>query len=207
MKKRIVSLITAVLFVFTQSGFAQMIVTDGKTDTLLETNGNVTDIKTNTVSGNTGFNSFKQFDVYLNNTVNLHLQKGVNNLVNLVRDKATNIDGVLNAFKDGKIGGNIFFLNPNGIMIGQSVIVNVGALTLASPTKEFMDSIINEDRSVSSLITKAILAGDMPVNPSGTISVKGKINAKNGTGIKAGNVEVANSGEINSIKPSDIANL
>ncbi|MDR2425948.1 MAG: leukotoxin LktA family filamentous adhesin, partial [Endomicrobium sp.] len=207
MKKKIVSLITAVLFAVSQSGFAQMIVIDGKTDTLLETNGNVTDIKTNTVSGNTGFNSFKQFDVYLDNTVNLHLQNGINNLVNLVRGKATSIDGVLNAFKDGKIGGNVFFLNPNGIMIGQSGVVNVGALMLATPTKEFMDSIINEDKSVSSLITKAILAGDMPVNPSGTISIKGKINAQNGAGIKAGNAEIAHSGEINSVKPSDIANL
>ncbi|MDR1941931.1 MAG: leukotoxin LktA family filamentous adhesin, partial [Endomicrobium sp.] len=206
MKKKIVAVFSAVLFAFAQTGFAQMIVTDGKTDTSVLVNGNVSDVHTNTSSGNTAFNSFKQFDVYLNNTVNLHLKNGINNLVNLVSDKTTNIDGVLNAYKNGKIGGNVFFLNPNGIIIGKSGIVNVGALTLAAPTKEFMDSIINSDRSVSSLITKAILAGDIPINPAGTISIKGKINADDGVGIKGGDVNIAKSGEIKTIKPSDIAN-
>ncbi|MCL2390258.1 MAG: leukotoxin LktA family filamentous adhesin, partial [Endomicrobia bacterium] len=180
MKRKIIAWVVAASFLCSQTGFAQMIVTDGKTDTTVNVNGNVTDIHTNTVSGNTGFNSFKQFDVWMNNTVNLHLKDNMNNLVNLVHDSATKIDGVLNAFKNGKIGGNVFFLNPNGIAVGATGIVNVGALTLATPTKEFMDSVISSDKSVSSLVTKAILAGDIPINPTGTISVKGKINAYDG---------------------------
>ncbi|MCL1972338.1 MAG: leukotoxin LktA family filamentous adhesin [Endomicrobia bacterium] len=207
MKKKIIAWVVAAAFLCSQTGFAQMIVTDGKTDTSVNVNGNTTDIHTNTVSGKTGFNSFKEFNVWKDKTVNLHLKENMNNLVNLVHDQATEINGVLNAFKNGKIGGNVFFLNPHGIMIGQSGIVNVGALTLATPTKEFMDSVISSDKSVSSLITKAILAGDMPINPSGTISVKGKINAYDGVGIDGGNVEIAKTGEIKTLKASDIVNL
>ncbi|MCL2800106.1 MAG: leukotoxin LktA family filamentous adhesin, partial [Endomicrobia bacterium] len=207
MKRKIIAWVVAASFLCSQTGFAQMIVTDGKTDTTVNVNGNVTDIHTNTVSGNTGFNSFKQFDVWMNNTVNLHLKDNMNNLVNLVHDSATKIDGVLNAFKNGKIGGNVFFLNPNGIAVGATGIVNVGALTLATPTKEFMDSVISSDKSVSSLVTKAILAGDIPINPTGTISVKGKINAYDGVGIDGGNVEIAKTGEIKTLKASEIVNM
>lgn len=120
----------------TSSVFGAMITPDGKTNTTVSVNGNVSDVHTGTVSGQTGFNSFSTFDVYQGHTANLYLPEGTKNLINLVHDKISNIDGVLNAFKDGKIGGNVFFLNPNGIAVGASGVINVGALTLATPTKE-----------------------------------------------------------------------
>ncbi len=190
----------------TSSVFGAMITPDGKTNTTVNVNGNVSDIHTGTVSGQTGFNSFSTFDVYQGHTANLYLPEGTKNLINLVHDKISNIDGVLNAFKDGKIGGNVFFLNPNGIAVGASGVINVGALTLATPTKEFMDNVISADRAVSSQLTKAILAGDMPLNPLGLISIKGKINAAGGVGLMGG--DIVNRGDIRTnFEVSDIVNL
>lgn len=190
----------------TSSVFGAMITPDGKTNTTVSVNGNVSDVHTGTVSGQTGFNSFSTFDVYQGHTANLYLPEGTKNLINLVHDKISNIDGVLNAFKDGKIGGNVFFLNPNGIAVGASGVINVGALTLATPTKEFMDNVISSDRAVSSQLTKAILAGDMPLNPLGLISIKGKINASGGVGLMGG--DILNRGDIRTnFEVSDIVNL
>ena len=201
-----IAAVTLSYVLMASSVFGAMITPDGKTNTVVNANGNVSDVYTNTVSGQTGFNSFSNFDVYQGHTANMYLPEGTQNLINLVHDKISNIDGVLNAFKDGKIGGNVFFLNPNGIAVGASGVINVGALTLATPTKEFMDKVISSDRAVSSQLTKAILAGDMPLNPLGLISVKGKINAAGGAGLMGG--DIINRGDIRTnFEIGDIVNL
>lgn len=125
-----------------------------------------------------------------------------------MRDGKTNIDGILNSIKNGKIGGNVFILNPHGIAIGKSGVVNVGSLMLSTPNKEFMDQVIGQDGSISELATKSVLAGDLPINPAGVISVKGKIKALDSVAVRAGGV--VNAGEIlANLKPtqaSDIVN-
>lgn len=199
------SLVLSFVFLLTNSGFAQMIVTDGRTDTTVTQHGNTYDINTSTVSGNTGFNSFSKFDVYENTTANMYLPDGTQNLVNLVNGPQSNINGVLNAYKNGQIGGNVFFLNPNGIIIGANGIVNVGSLTLMTPTKEFMESVLNEDKTASSLATQAILAGDLPIDSHGLISVKGKIKAVGGVGMLGG--KIRNDGQIvTNFNTQDIVN-
>lgn len=202
---KVFSLILACVFFLANSGFAQMIVTDGRTDTTVTQNGNTYDVTTSTVSGNTGFNSFSKFDVYENTTANMYLPDGTQNLVNLVNGPQSNINGVLNAYKNGQIGGNVFFLNPNGIMIGAGGVVNVGSLTLLTPTREFMESVLNEDKTASLMATQAILAGDLPIDSRGLISVKGKINAVGGVGMLGGNIR--NDGQISTnFNTSDIVN-
>ena len=79
---------------------------------------NVT-INTGTVKGVNAFNSFSQFNVNGGQTVNLNLPTGTANLLNLVRDGVSNIGGIVNAYKDGRIGGNVFFFNPHGFRGGR----------------------------------------------------------------------------------------
>lgn len=202
---KVFTLVLAFVFFLANSGFAQMIVTDGRTDTTVTQNGNTYDISTDTVSGNTGFNSFSKFDVYENATANMYLPEGTQNLVNLVNGPQSNINGVLNAYKNGQIGGNVFFLNPNGIMIGASGLVNVGTLTLMTPTREFMQKVLNEDKTASHMATQAILAGDLPIDSRGLISVKGKIKAVGGVGMLGGSIR--NDGQIiTNFNTSDIVN-
>ena len=72
------------------------IVTDGRTATTLNIQGSTTDIRTSTVFGQTGLNSFSRFNVYSGNTVNLHLPDQTSALVNMVHNEQTVIDGFLN---------------------------------------------------------------------------------------------------------------
>lgn len=188
------------------STYADMITPDGRTATQVIQSGNVYDVYTNTVRGNTGFNSFSTFDVYADTTANLHLADGTGKLINVVRDSASHIDGVLNSYKDGSIGGDVYFLNPNGIIVGKSGVINVGSISMSTPTAAFVEQLIARDGSISATATQAVLAGDMPINEKGTISIKGKVNAARTAKIRAGKAEVKD-GEINAgVKLSEMVN-
>lgn len=114
------------------------IVPDGRTATTVTANGSVSTVTTNTISGPNAFNSYSKFEIGAGNTGNLILPNGTSNLINLVNgNTATTINGTLNAYKNGQIGGNVYFADPNGFVVGKSGVVNVGALNVTTPTREF----------------------------------------------------------------------
>ena len=122
---------------------SQQIIPDGRTQTSLSVSGSVTDVTTSTISGNTGLNSFSVFNVFAGNTVNLFLPDQTDNLVNMVTDQQSVIDGFLNAYKQGQIGGNVYFLNPYGVLVSQTGMINAGSLHMSAPTHDFMRSMFS----------------------------------------------------------------
>ena len=182
-----------------------MIIVNDLTRTIIEKNALTTDIYTESVIGNNAYNSFSVFDVYDDNTVNLFLPENTDNLLNLVYDRKSNINGILNSFKDNKIGGNIFFLNPYGVFVSEKGRINVGSLSLSTPTKEFLDQLIDAQGNISSMATQAVLEGDIPIDESGVISIDGKVNADNSLNIDAGVFDI--SGEMRSNQSHDIFDL
>ena len=168
---------------------AAPIVTDGATKTKLSTVGNQTDITTKTIKGKNAFNSFSEFNVHKGHTVNLHIPNAASNLVNVVRNKATRIDGILNGYKNGKIAGNVFFLNPHGIIISNTGVVNVGSLSLVTPTKSFVDSLISKSGNISqSFVDKTLSGRNIPLSDNGLIIVNGQINALKSININSANI-------------------
>ncbi|MDR3050004.1 MAG: leukotoxin LktA family filamentous adhesin, partial [Elusimicrobiota bacterium] len=153
------------------------------------------------------------FDLANGDKANLILPSNTDNLVNMVTgNNKSFIDGTLNAYKNGKIGGNVFFLNPNGIIIGATGIVNVGALTLATPTRQYIDDILNNPAGFNAgNFSNAVLSGDVPINPNGNISIKGKINAYYGVAAHSNDVEIkggtAKINTLSAVNPADIVNL
>ena len=167
-----------------------VIVPDGRTQTQLQTSGNVTNITTSTVSGVNGFNSFSQFGVGAGNTVNLHLPTGTQNLINIVRDAPAYVNGTLNAYKNGQIGGNVYFADPHGFVVGRTGIVNVGSLNVSTPTREFVDSMISPSGQINEGAVSNLLAGTIPLSPDGNIRIRGKINAVDAVRLTGQNVFV-----------------
>lgn len=152
---------------------ANAIVLDEKTATTITVDGKITDIHTTTYSaGNKiGFNSFSRFNIDTGNTVNLHLRVDASSLINLVNDTdPSTIYGTLNSIKNGAIGGNVYFLNPHGLLVGSSGVVNVGSFTVLAPTKTFMNTFSPTDG-------ETVISGSVPLDSSGLITVQGKINA------------------------------
>ena len=121
---------------FITPAFAQQIITDGRTQTQLVTKGSFTGITTTTIQNGNAFNSFSRFNVDQGNTVNLYIPDAADRLVNIVRDGRSDINGTLNSYRNGTIGGDVFFLNPHGIVVGSSGVINTGSLTLATPVLE-----------------------------------------------------------------------
>ena len=93
-------------------------------------------------SGNIGLNTFGKFNVSEGDTANLNLINQQNKLVNLVFDSsASQIDGIVNSYKNGQIGGDVLFANPNGFVVGKTGVFNVGSLTLMTPTEDTMKKV------------------------------------------------------------------
>ena len=196
-KSSLLSLLLFFGFAIAHNSLAQAplpIVPDGRTQTTVTVNGNVTGITTNTIRGANGFNSFNTFNVGKGTTANLYLPSATNNLLNLVNGSRSTIDGILNSIKNGQIGGHVFFMNPYGMVVGSTGVINVGALTLITPTKDFMDSFFDGLGNVSDAATTAVLAGTVPLSSDGLISVQGHINAVTDIGVAAD--DVMNAGTI-----------
>ncbi len=197
------SALAPLLVGFASSAFAQAvnlgyaaqnsIVPDGRTATSVTVNGNVTDIRTSTFRGGNAYNSFSTFSEAAGNTVNLFVPKKAANLVNIVRNGAVDIEGTLNAFQNGKIGGNVVFADSYGMIVGKSGTINVGGLTVVTPSGATLNSLVDSNGHVNECLAAATIAGNVPLSPDGSVVIKGKINAQNFVTITAHDVKVAGS--------------
>ena len=182
LNKRYIALLTstALTAFVALDGNAQQIILDGRTNTRLDAvNPTTTSVTTTTISGGNGINSFKRFGVDAGNTVNLIQPSGTKSLINIITgNKVTNISGILNAYKDGRIGGNSIIANTNGIVISKGGVVNAGRLTLTTPSREFTDSFFDLDGNINSAALQALTIGSEQLNPNSDIRVSGRIDAE-----------------------------
>lgn len=211
---------------------SNIVRTDG---TRIDFNNNAADIYAEKVKGDIGINRFQHFDLADGNIANLYFREAnssawASKLLNLVQNQI-NVAGAVNAIKDGKIGGDLFFLSPKGMVVSGSGVINAGSLTVAVPTQDFFDRLSyaagkdangNDTKDTINLFTgdadtilgtEAIakqLTGEVayPVNPSGTIAVAGKINVANLARLTADVVRTEAGSRIrNAVDFSDIANV
>ena len=166
---------------------------DGRTQTAVGNSGAVWNVSTGTLSGSNAFNSFNAFSVGAGNTVNLHVPTSAANLINIVRDQRTDIHGILNAIKDGRIGGNVWFANPHGFVVGAGGIVNVGSLSVTTPTQQFVDNFFVAPGSPDQAAVAQLLSGTAPRSGTGLISILGRVSAADGISLSAGAINVAGS--------------
>jgi len=145
------------------SGVTQ-IIPDGRTATTVTTNGSVTGITTATTAGANAFNSFSQFKVGGGNTANLYVPGGSTNLINVVRDGAVVVNGIVNSYKNGQIGGNVYFADPYGFVVGKGGVVNVGTLNVTTPSKEFVDGVIGPQGQINQAATQQLMSGNVPLS-------------------------------------------
>ena len=146
-------------------------------------NAKTVTVSTGTVSGSTAFNAFTDFTVGKSVSVNLVIPTGAKNLVNTV-DNAANINGTiystLNIGNGSVIGGHVFFLAPNGFLLGSDGSINVGALTVATSKASLANT--NPQSSsygqldLADFPTASVLAGTVTLDGSGGIDIQGRIN-------------------------------
>ena len=88
------------------------------------------DITNQQVKVGNALNKFDDFGIKQHDVANLHMGEA-NHQINVVKNKI-DIDGVVNAIKDNKIGGDVYFFSNAGIAVGEHGVFNVGRLTLGT---------------------------------------------------------------------------
>ena len=138
-------------------------------------------------------NRFKDFKIDRNNTANLYFHTKENasveaaDLINFV-DSRIDVNGTVNAIRNNRIGGNLYFLSPDGMAVGSGGVINTGSLYVMTPAvkavageessySDLRDHFVKE--ALSSSDVERIRTGDMtiPLNAAGTITVLGRIHA------------------------------
>ena len=183
---------------------SEIVRTDGGT-TVSNPAGTVHDVYVGKkINDNVGANSFEKFNVSQGNIVNMHMKRygqsdSFNTLVNFVNSRI-NINGTVNAIKNAKIGGNLYFLSADGMAVGKSGVINAGSLHVMTPTKKWMQDNGNVNISTSAL--DKVLIDEVPINEDGTVVVMGTVNAVDNITVKAGKINIGVSEEGTDFNPA-----
>ncbi|MBQ0108463.1 MAG: leukotoxin LktA family filamentous adhesin, partial [Phascolarctobacterium sp.] len=174
--------------------YAASTITDSSGTSLIDTSDTVHNIYAQQkINANIGANKFQTFNVDTNNVANMHLRTSntsteyFNTLLNFV-DNKININGTVNAIRGSGIGGHLYFLSPNGMVVGNEVAINTGSLSVLTPTSAWWDNKFNGN--VTQELVSAVSAMAVPINASGTIAIQGRVNATDDIRMKAGKVNV-----------------
>lgn len=148
------------------------------------------DITNQQVKGGNALNKFDNFGITQHDVANLHMGEA-NHQINVVKNKI-DIDGVVNAIKDNKIGGDVYFFSNAGIAVGANGVFNVGRLTLGTNTT-YGEGLYNG--GMESHLQKTAAEQAKAVAGGSDITLQGKVYAQSDVVLGAGSVNVTD-GEI-----------
>ena len=183
---------------------AAVTVTNGWTHTKISTSGNVADITTGKIvaDGKIGVNRFAEFAVAQNHIVNLKLPGSAGNLLNFV-ETGIEVNGTVNSVVGNAVGGNLFFVTPQGMTVGKTGVINAGSLTAVVTTQDAFKEWTTESMGTLPNVTTKLLdkmqTGEVPINPAGVITVEGSINAGNRIVLAASKIDVGKDARISNV--------
>ena len=161
------------------------------------------------LSEQVGVNKFKDFTLDKGQIANMQFNK-LQTLANLV-DNKININGTVNALRDGKIGGNLYFLSPEGIAVGASGVINAGAFTGMAVDKDYFDKlsgITNASDFMVQLAPKNIVYNN---DPDKGIDIQGVINAPGGISLYATKIDIGKEAklrtDVSKVNFKDVVNI
>lgn len=136
-------------------------------------------------------NRFDQFQISAGDIANMYFKTGAigtetGTLVNLVNNRI-DVAGTVNAIRENKIGGDLFFLSSSGMAVSNKGVINAGSLTVMTPTTGEMDGLMNalvEDNRIRDMVADP---ASIAVNPSGTISIAGTVHTLGDIRLYGGN--------------------
>lgn len=152
------------------------------------------------INGDVGYRYYDQFNLGSGDVANLIYQgiksgeiRDLNTFINLVNNQVQ-INGLLNALKnDGT--GHAVFISPKGMVIGASGVLNVGTLSVVTPTESNFNKMHTEYNSgnfttINNISTMRNGAGNN-YGGNAAVDIQGKILARNGVDIRGSQVDVS----------------
>lgn len=168
------------------------------------------DISTTHINGSVAANKFTKFQVGEKHLVDMHLPTNTNHLVNFVDNKIS-VNGTVNALKGSKVGGNLYFVSPQGMIVGKTGVINAGSLTAVITTNdaykkysELSDKKLplglgqKEEEALATL--QKMQQGEVPLNPAGVITVNGSINAGNRITLAASQIHLESGAKLSNLE-------
>lgn len=143
------------------------------------------DITNQQVNGNNALNKFNDFGIKQHDVANLHMGEAARQ-INVVKNKI-DIDGVVNAIKDNKIGGDVYFFSNAGIAVGANGVFNVGRLTLGT-NAAYGEALYNG--GMEKHLAQSAAAQAKAIAGGSDITLKGKVYAEGDVVLGAGSVNV-----------------
>lgn len=161
------------------------------------------------VNGDVGYRQYQNFDLGKGDIANLIFKynntKDVNTFINLVQN-GVNVNGILNTMRNGNFyNGHAVFISPDGLTVGASGVLNVGSLSVATPSTTTYNKLLSEYsannyeniNNVSHLLNGG--------SNYGAINIDGKVFARNGVQIRGGNINVgALGGILNGVSSNEV---
>lgn len=144
------------------------------------------DIYNQQVNNGSALNKFTDFGIGQKDVANLQLGSSVDRQINLVKNRI-NIDGVVNAIKDNKIGGDVYFFSNAGIMVGKTGVFNVGRLTLGT-NAAYGEALYNG--GMEKHLAQSATAQAKAVAGGSDITLQGKVYAQGDVIVGAGDVSL-----------------
>ena len=173
----------------------------------ITTNGAVTNVLADSVHGDNAVNTFKHFSLDQGHIANLYFGTttagGAKNLINFVNE-AISINGTVNAVRANKVGGNLYFVSVDGMTVGASGVVNAGSIHVITPTKGGYTALQSSANDGTAL---PFASGEVAINPSGTISVAGRLNAVDGIRLEAATINLAGTAHLKTAPTIDFKDL
>lgn len=144
------------------------------------------DITNQQVNKGSALNKFTDFGIGQKDVANLQLGSSVDRQINLVQNRI-DIDGVVNAIKDNKIGGDVYFFSDAGIAVGANGVFNVGRLTLGT-NAAYGEALYNG--GMEKHLAQSAASQAKAVAGGSDITLQGKVYAQSDVVLGAGSVNV-----------------
>ena len=147
------------------------------------------------------------------------LPENTNHLVNFVDNKIS-VNGTVNALKEisvnnaikeKKVGGNLYFVSPQGMIVGKTGVINAGSLTAVITTDDAYKKYSalsdqkfplglgqGEEEALATL--QKMQQGEVPLNPAGVITVKGSINTGNRITLAASQIHLESGAKLSNLE-------
>lgn len=142
--------------------------------------GNVYNIEAAKLHGSTGFRHYDKFNLDKGDIANLQFRKGsqeYTKFVNLVNNKI-NINGIVNTMKGNNFyNGHAIFVSPQGLVVGASGVLNVGALSVLTPSQSKFNTFKSnyDANTLTDYVYGAGKYNELVTDSHGAIHIKGKI--------------------------------
>lgn len=156
--------------------------------------GNIFNIHPDVTNGDIGYRHYDQFQLGQGDIANLLYQLGVKDIdtfVNLV-DGKIDINGIVNTMRGNNFyDGHAIFISPNGMVVGSSGVLNVGSLSVITPSTDTYTGLKNDYNQSQKVFDNINQISKLKQDSNAPIDIQGQIFARSGVDLRGSAIDIS----------------